>query len=109
MLIDDDGKWHGDFLFFNSYESLDCIDFENSETLDYSPDDNKHEVIKYKFKNEVLDTIPLEKRLIIRPEKVSGGGLLIHENVVSEIINYVNDEEFRFFKLSEYKLGDKYE
>ncbi|MGF1724783.1 imm11 family protein [Photobacterium nomapromontoriensis] len=108
VLIDDDEQWHEEFFFFNAYENLDCIDFKRSEILDYSPDDSRHEVIQYKFKNEVLDSIQLENRLIIRPEKVAGGGLLIHEKIVNKIINYVNENEFKFFKLSEYKLGDEY-
>ena len=73
VLIGDDEKWHEDFFFFNAYENLDCIDFERSEILDYFPDDSRHEVIKYKFKNEVLDANPQENRLIIRPHKVAGG------------------------------------
>lgn len=108
VLIGDDEEWHEDFFFFNAYENLDCIDFERSEILDYSPDDSRHEVIKYKFKNEVLDAIPQENRLIIRPHKVAGGGLLIHESIVNKINKYVKDSEFKFFKLSDYKLGDKY-
>ena len=56
----------------------------------------------------MLDAIPQENRLIIRPHKVEGGGLLIHESIVNKINKYVKDSEFKFFKLSDYKLGDKY-
>ena len=108
VLIGDDDEWYEDFFFFNVYESLDCIDFERSEILVYSPEDTRHEIIRYKFKNEVLDAIPLENRLIIRPKKVAGGGLLIHESIVKKISKDINDDEFKFFKLSDYKLGDKY-
>ncbi|MCG9597695.1 hypothetical protein L1D15_13295 [Vibrio sp. Isolate25] len=108
VLIGDDEKWHEDFFFFNAYGNLDCIDFDSSEILDYSPEDSRHEVIRYKFKNEVLDAIPLENRLIVRPSKVAGGGLLIHESIVTKLSKYVDPKAFKFFRLSEYKLGDKY-
>ena len=108
MLIGDDEKWHEDFFFFNAYGALDCIDFDSSDILDYSPEDSRHEVIRYEFKNEVLDAIPLENRLIVRPSKVAGGGLLIHESIVTKLSRYVDSNTFKFFRLSEYKLGDKY-
>lgn len=108
VLVDDNELWHKDFFFFNAYEKLDCIDFELSEVLDYSPQDKMHEVIRYKLKHQVLDAIPLENRLIVRPDKVAGGGLFIHESIVNELVKYVDTSAFIFFKLSEYKLGDKY-
>ncbi|GAB1150670.1 MAG: hypothetical protein WStaPseu_07910 [Shewanella algae] len=108
VLIGDDEKQHEDFFFFNAYDKLDCIDFNSSDIHDYSSEDSIHEVIRYKLKNEVLDTIPLENRLIIRPSKVAGGGLFIHETLVTQLIKYVDPSAFKFFRLSEYTLGDKY-
>ncbi len=107
-LVSDNGEKNEDFFFFNAYQKLDCIDFRESEIFSYSPEDCSHEVQTYKLKVEVLDAIPIEHRLIIRPEKVAGGGLLLHENIVSRIKNYVDKEKYRFFKLSEYELGDRY-
>ncbi|WP_425628064.1 imm11 family protein [Vibrio neptunius] len=108
VLIGDDEKWHEDFFFFNAYDNLDCIDFDRSEILDYSPEDSRHEIIRYQLKNDVLDAIPLENRLIVRPSKVAGGGLFIHENLVTQISRYIDPDAFRFFRLSEYRLGGKY-
>ena len=108
VLIGDDEEWHEDFFFFNAYEKLDFIDFENSNIRDFEPDDTMHEVLRYKFKDEVLKAILLEKRLIIRPKNVFGGGIFIHESIVSKIEKYIDPNSFRFFRMSDYKLGDEY-
>lgn len=108
VLVEDNCEEHEDYFFFNAYQQQDCIDFRESEILGYSPEDSRHEIQRYKLKVEVLDAIPIERRLIIRPEKVAGGGLLLHENIVARIKNYVDKEKYRFFKLSEYELGDRY-
>ena len=108
VLIGDDEEWHEDFFFFNAYEKLDFIDFENSNIRDFEPDDTMHEVLRYKFKDEVLKAIPLEKRLIIRPKNVFGGGIFIHESIMSKIEKYIDPNSFRFFRMSDYKLGDEY-
>lgn len=108
VLIDDNDKWHEDFFFFNLYEELDFVDFENSEIQDFEPGDTRYEVVRYKFKDEVLKAIPLEKRLIIRPKSVWGRGVFLHESIVSKIEKYIDPNSFRFFRMSDYKLGDEY-
>ena len=108
VLIDDDGRWHEDFLFFNLYEELDFVDFEKSKILKYDPNKTRHNVVRYKFKDDVLNAIPLEKRLIIRCKNVWGRGVFLHESIVSKIEKYIDPNSFRFFRMSDYKLGDEY-
>ncbi|MBN3492238.1 imm11 family protein [Vibrio neptunius] len=108
VLIDDDDKWHEDFFFFNLYQELDFVDFENSEIQDFEPGDTRYDVVRYKFKDDVLNAIPLEERLIIRPKNVWGRGVFIHESIVSKIEKSIDQSSFRFLRMSDYKLGDEF-
>ncbi|MFM2593531.1 DUF1629 domain-containing protein [Vibrio harveyi] len=104
VIIGDDGKWHEEFYFFNFYDALDCVDFENSDVDEYEPNAKHNEVITYKLLSSVLDNIPEENRLIIKLARVEGGAIIIHDKVVKALAKF-NIETFQFFKLSEYKLG----
>ncbi|MGF1743065.1 hypothetical protein L4C34_18765 [Vibrio profundum] len=108
IIVGDDGEWHEDFYYFNSYKRLDCVDFKNSEVEDYDPDSLiGQEVIKYKLRADVLEDIKEERRLIIMLDQVFGPKLLVHEKLVDQLAQF-NIEAFTFYKLSEYELGMQY-
>lgn len=104
VVIDDNEKEHEGFYFFNFYDSLDCVDFENCDVDEYEPDAKYNEVVTYKLRSEVLDEIDEENRLIIKVARVEGGAIIIHDKLVKALAKF-NIEAFQFFKLSEYKLG----
>ena len=108
VIIDQNDNWYEDYFYFNLYDELDCIDFEKSKIRNYDPSDYDHEVIEYKFNNDILDAIDVNERLIILPEGVFGGSLIFHEKIVEKLKKYIDKNSLSFYKLSDYKLGDEY-
>ncbi|MER2497038.1 DUF1629 domain-containing protein [Vibrio neptunius] len=108
IIIDDDGKWHEGFYFFNFYRDIDCVDFQNSVVRNYSAAKRNNTVLQYKLDKSVLDAIPEEHRLMIKLAGVTGGALLFHENIVNALAKF-NIEAFQFFKLSDYRKGMEFE
>ncbi|MGF1742807.1 hypothetical protein L4C34_17355, partial [Vibrio profundum] len=105
IIVDENDKWYEDFYYFNVYERLDCVDFENSEVDDYDPDSIiGQEVIKFKLRADVLENIEEERRLIVMLDEVVEAPLLVHQKLVDQLVQF-NIEAFTFYKLSEYELG----
>ena len=108
IIVDDNGEWHEDFYYFNSYGRLDCVDFKKSEIPRYNPNARLGQrITKYKLRADVLDNIEEEKRLIIMLDKVLGPSLLVHQKLVDKLAQF-NIEAFTFYRVSEYELGMQY-
>ncbi|MBN3492243.1 imm11 family protein [Vibrio neptunius] len=108
VIIGDDGKWHEEFYFFNFYQDIDCVDFQNSVVRNYSPAKRNNTVLQYKLDESVLSAISEENRLMIKLSGVTGGALLFHEKIVNALAKF-NIEAFQFFKLSDYRKGMEFE
>ncbi|MGF1743057.1 hypothetical protein L4C34_18725, partial [Vibrio profundum] len=94
IIVDENDKWYEDFYYFNVYERLDCVDFENSEVDDYDPDSIiGQEVIKFKLRADVLENIEEERRLIVMLDEVVEAPLLVHQKLVDQLVQF-NIEAF---------------
>ncbi|WP_047049510.1 imm11 family protein [Vibrio mexicanus] len=98
----------------NTYEELDCIDFKRSQY--YMPSDGSTEIdgVKihadmdtYRLREDVLDAIPEEERLIFQIGGGSVSQILVHKRVV-DVFDKNNVKGVKFFKVSEFEDGDQY-
>ena len=104
VIIDDKGHYHDEFWFFNIYGSLNALDCENSEIQDYNPDARRHSVAKYKLKEELLDKIPEDQRLIFMMPNTKTKITFVHQKIV-DVFEKLKVDNIRFHKLSEWYPG----
>lgn len=107
VIIDDAGQYHDDFWFFNIYGELNILDCENSEIRDYDPDDRRHDIVKYKLKNDVLDNIPEDQRLVFMMPNTETKITFVHQKIV-DIFEELGVDNIRFHKMSEWYPGKQF-
>ncbi|MGF1727301.1 imm11 family protein [Photobacterium nomapromontoriensis] len=107
VIIDDDENHHDGYWFFNYYDRLPAIDFENSVIDDYDPSNEEHSVDKYSLSNEVLDAIPEEERLIFIPSGADVEEVFVHQKIV-DIFNAHKVDTIVFYKVSEWEMGEQF-
>ncbi len=108
VIIDDDNKSHEGYWLINIYDRLDCLDFDKCEIEDYDPTDRKHEINKFYFSDVLMDQIPEEKRLMIRPKKDDMGYTFFHQKIVDIFLDS-GVTNLRFFKVSDWEAGVEFE
>ncbi|PCK09625.1 MAG: hypothetical protein COA42_03025 [Alteromonadaceae bacterium] len=82
IIIDDNGKFHEDYWYFSIHEEFDCIDYENSQIVEYEEDADDHAMEKYAFMEEAMDSTHEEARLIFRPMNTDIGYTFVHKKIV---------------------------
>ena len=108
VIIDDDDKRNERYWLINIYERLECLDFDKSDIEDYDPADRKHEFNRFCFSDSLMDQIPEEKRLMIRPYKDDMGYTFFHQKVVDIFLEY-GVTNLRFIKVSDWEAGDEFQ
>ena len=104
VIIDDDDYYHDGYWVLNNYQRLECLDYDNCIIEDYVPGDDNHEIDKYYLSETVLDAIPEEQRLIIKPDNTDMDYAFFHKRIV-DIFNKYGVETLRFIKVSEWEGG----
>ena len=61
----------------------------------------------YRLREDVLDSIPENERLIFQVGNTTSGEIFFHQKVV-DIFNKHGVKGIRFFKVSEYHVGDEF-
>ncbi|WP_425628069.1 imm11 family protein [Vibrio neptunius] len=98
----------------NTFQRLDCIDLKRSQY--FMPGDGTTEIdgfaIKpdmdnYRFREDVFDAIPEDERLIFQVGNTTTGEIFVHQKVV-DIFKKYDVKGIRFFKASEYHVGDEF-
>lgn len=114
IVLDEHGNFVEDLWALNTFEELDCIDMNRSEH--YMPNDGSTEIDgfkihadmdTYRFREDVLDSIPEEKRLIFQVSSTSKGEIFVHQKVV-DIFTKHNVKGIKFYKASEFEDGDQH-
>jgi len=85
-IIGDDGGYHDEYWYVNVYNRLDCLDFNRSEIVEYDLSETHHFFMRYSLSSNVLDAIPEEKRLIIKPGKTDMGFTFVHRKIAEIIL-----------------------
>jgi len=107
VIIDDDDDYHDGYWVLNNYQRLDCLDYDNCIIRDYTPDNEFHVVREYYLSETVLDAIPEEQRLIIKPDNTDMDYAFFHKRIV-DIFNKYGVETLKFEKVSEWKAGKQF-
>ena len=107
VLIDDDGQFHEHYWFINRYGETDCLDYDKSIIDAYDEDQEEHSVHKYSLRDDVLDAIPEDKRLIIQVANTDIGYTIVHQRIV-DIFNKHQVDTLRFHRLDEWQMGKQY-
>ena len=85
IYIHDDGKWHEDYWYMTFTEQFDCWDRVNS-TYEEEPLEmggmKMHSVYTYSLNKELLDKIPLEKRLLFEMGGTQDGYTVCHRSLL---------------------------
>ncbi|MFL7033873.1 imm11 family protein [Vibrio lentus] len=98
----------------NTFDDLDCVDLKRSQF--YMPGDGSKEIdgfsIKpdmdnYRLREDVLDAIPENERLIFQLGNTSRGKIFFHQKVV-DIFKKHDVKGIKFFKVSEFEYGDQH-
>ena len=98
----------------NTFDELDCVDFKRSQFL--MPEGGTTEIDgfrihpdmdNYRFREDVLDAIPEKERLIFQVGNTTSGKIFFHQKVV-DIFKKYDVKGIRFFKASEYHVGDEF-
>ncbi|HFQ5334717.1 TPA: DUF1629 domain-containing protein [Vibrio vulnificus] len=98
----------------NTFDDLDCVDFKRSQS--FMPDDGSTQIDgfsisphmdNYRFREDVFDAIPENERLIFQLGNTTTGEFFFHQKVVNIFKKY-NIKGIRFFKASEYHVGDEF-
>ncbi len=85
IIIDKKGEEHKDFWLEHVYNRIECIDTEKSECRYIPFGKTWGSFRKIVLKNELLKEIPLEERLIFRPEETYEF-VLYHKTIVDAIM-----------------------
>ncbi|MCE0559387.1 hypothetical protein [Motilimonas sp. E26] len=107
VLIDDDGQFHEHYWFINRYGETDCLDYDKSIISNYKENNVRHSVKKYSLRDDVLDAIPEEKRLILKIAKTNIGYTIAHQRIV-DIFNKHQVDTLRFHRLDEWQKGKQF-
>ncbi len=107
VLIDDDEQSHEHFWFINRYGELDCLDYDKSIIDDFDEDQEEHSVDKYSLRDDVLDAIPEDKRLVLQVANTDIGYTIVHQRIV-DIFNKHQVDTLRFHRLDEWQMGKQY-
>lgn len=87
VYIDDKDNWHEDYWYLTFSQEIDCWDREKSRYNKNSPVDVGNErifeVASFRLDEKVLDSIPLEDRLIFKMGGVLNPVILVHKTVRS--------------------------
>ncbi|QXX08010.1 hypothetical protein KW548_08035 [Vibrio neptunius] len=98
----------------NTFDDLDCIDLKRSQF--YMPSDGskdidgfaiKPDMDNYRLREDVLDAIPENERLIFQLGNTSRGKIFFHQKVV-DIFKRYDVKGIKFFKVSEFEYGDQH-
>ncbi|MFT5085268.1 MAG: hypothetical protein ACI9Y1_003326 [Lentisphaeria bacterium] len=84
VYIHDDGEWHENYWFLTFVDEFDCWDRKTSKYLgdDFDPDeDDDFEVLKFRLNQDLLDSTPLEGRLLFKMGRTSTGMITCHESI----------------------------
>ena len=102
IYIHDDGKWHEDYWYMTFTEHFDCWDRVNS---DYEEEPltmggmDMYSVYEYSLNKELLDKIPLEKRLLFKMGGTQDGFIVCHRSLARLFIDPIG---VRLMATSEY-------
>ncbi|WP_240478160.1 imm11 family protein [Vibrio neptunius] len=98
----------------NTFDDLDCVDLKRSQY--FMPSDGTTEIDgfaispdmdNYRFREDVFDAIPENERLIFQVGNTTTGEFFFHQKVV-DIFKKYDVKGIRFFKASEYHVGDEF-
>ena len=98
----------------NTFQRLDCVDFKRSQY--FMPGDGikeidgftiKPDMDNYRLREDVLDSIPENERLIFQVGNTTSGEIFFHQKVV-DLFNKHGVKGIRFFKVSDYHVGDEF-
>jgi len=84
VYIHDDSEWYEDYWFLTFVESFDCWDRQSSKYMNESFDsdeDKSYAVTKFSLDENVLDNVPLEKRLLFKMGGDSLAMITCHESI----------------------------
>ncbi len=104
------GEVKDNYWALNTYKKLDCWDRKKST---HSGENFiaglllPATVEKYALSKNVLDNIPQSERLIFRMGNTDTGLIFVHESII-DIFKEHNVENVKFYKVSEYELGDEF-
>ena len=107
VVVDDNGNYHEDYWFFNIYQHLDALDVNLSEIGNYNPNDDEHDVKKFKLKTDFLDKIKEENRLIFIMPNTDLMTIIAHQKIV-DIFNKHDVDSVVFHKMSEWYAGKQF-
>ena len=102
IYIHDDGKWHEDYWYMTFTEHFDCWDRVNS---DYDDEPltmggiKRYSIFTYSLNKELLDKIPLEKRLLFKIGGTLDGFIVCHRSL-SRL--FIDPNGVRLMAISEY-------
>ncbi|WP_238322359.1 imm11 family protein [Vibrio mexicanus] len=114
IIHDEQGNYIEGMWALNTYKELDCIDFKRSQY--YMPSDGSKEIDGfkiyadmdvYRLREDVLDAIPEEERLIFQVAGASVNEVFVHKRVV-DIFKGNKVKGVKFFKVSEFSDGDQH-
>ena len=90
IYLDIEDNLHEDFWYLTFTQKLDCWDREHSiydDKVVGAPVDPRYILDKFVLDADVLDKIPLEKRLMFRMGKVLQGFVFVHESIMGWFMN----------------------
>lgn len=85
IYIHDDGNWHEDYWYMTFTEQFDCWDRNNSNFEEEPLELGSMElfsVYTYSLNKELLDEIPLEKRLLFKMGGTQDGYITCHQSLL---------------------------
>ena len=107
VVVDDNGDYHENYWYLNIYQGLDVLDVNLSEIGNYNPNDDDHDVKKFKLKTDILDQIKEENRLIFIFPNTETMTMIAHQKIV-DIFNKHDVDSVVFHKMSEWYAGKQF-
>lgn len=103
------GDRNEQYWYMHTFDHLICLDMESAEyskrALENGGDQHYKKVKRYSLKQDVLDAIPEEKRLIIHlGDNLLRRPLLFHQKLVTGLVKS-SAKGFRFYPVSDYFGG----
>ena len=107
IYIDDENQWHEDRWFLTFTQDFDCWDRNTSE---YDRDEDPirlggqeyYMVFQFAFNEKLLDSTPLEKRLLFRMGGVTNSFITVHQSVLTKIFGDQNLNGAEYVKVSDF-------
>lgn len=100
-------QMHSDYYYLNLYGERDFLDLELSELMppleDSEPDDPVM-VLRYRFDQAKIASVPKEERLIFRLKDVLNASFMVHHELLSEL-EAVRASGYRAFRVADFREG----